>query len=217
MIPGPDSIFACPHCNALAKSVTLASGNTFGATYWTDGKCIAPMLPEVPAITRCTTCHQFYWVIDASVIGEVDIFQSSDCVPAEWLDADYIQPLSAHEYVRALEIAVATTPAQERFLRIQLWWTLNDPYRTAPDTPVHLLIAEEQQIRVDNFECLLHLLTEAIPEDLVLRAEIARESGDFREAITLLQETLPPELLGTANTIQKWAAQQDRIVREILL
>lgn len=48
MIPGPDQIIACPHCSALAKHLTLISGNAFGASVWTDGKQILPMLPRQP-------------------------------------------------------------------------------------------------------------------------------------------------------------------------
>ena len=47
MLPGPNQIVACPHCEALAQYETLTSGNTFGARVWTDGKQIAPMLGSI--------------------------------------------------------------------------------------------------------------------------------------------------------------------------
>jgi hypothetical protein len=56
MLAGPDQIVACPHCKALAKYMTLMSGNTFGARVWTDGKQDAPMLPHPPAVVKCRQC-----------------------------------------------------------------------------------------------------------------------------------------------------------------
>ena len=48
MLPGPTTIKRCPGCKGLLAEGTLASGNTLGATFWTDGKREAPMLPEMP-------------------------------------------------------------------------------------------------------------------------------------------------------------------------
>jgi hypothetical protein len=62
MMLGPDCILACPICHAAARVSTLLSGNTFGAILFTDGKMIAPMLPEMPALARCKGCGVFYWL-----------------------------------------------------------------------------------------------------------------------------------------------------------
>ena len=70
MILGPDRIVACPICHAATRVGTLLSGNTFGAIVFTDGKMIAPMLPEMPALARCKGCGVFYWLSDAEEVGE---------------------------------------------------------------------------------------------------------------------------------------------------
>ena len=36
MITGPDRIISCPNCGILVKVFSLQSGNTFGASFWTD-------------------------------------------------------------------------------------------------------------------------------------------------------------------------------------
>ena len=54
MKPGPDKVLACPNCRAPAIIFTLLSGNTVDARRWTDGKMDAPMLPQLPALTKCS-------------------------------------------------------------------------------------------------------------------------------------------------------------------
>jgi hypothetical protein len=39
---------------------TLASGNTIGARFWTDGKMEAPMLPDQPALQSAGIVEQCY-------------------------------------------------------------------------------------------------------------------------------------------------------------
>jgi len=52
MIPGPGQVVACPRCEAEASYSTMISGNNFGARFWTDGRMIAPMLVEIPAMAE---------------------------------------------------------------------------------------------------------------------------------------------------------------------
>ena len=44
MLPGPTIIKKCLVCSKSIEHHTIGSGNTFGATFWTDGKREAPML-----------------------------------------------------------------------------------------------------------------------------------------------------------------------------
>lgn len=52
MLPGPDQILECPSSGAPVAQPTISSGNTFGATYYTDGWMDAPMPPQ----PRWRTC-----------------------------------------------------------------------------------------------------------------------------------------------------------------
>ena len=72
MLPGPDQMIACPKCKGVARYMTLMSGNTFGARVWTDGKQVAPMLPNPPAVVKCRHCEECYWLSEAEEIGSVD-------------------------------------------------------------------------------------------------------------------------------------------------
>lgn len=71
MVPGPVDVLACPRCGALQLHGTLASGNTFGARWWSDGKLEAPMLPVFSPVGRCTSCGGFFWLERAERVGEL--------------------------------------------------------------------------------------------------------------------------------------------------
>lgn len=71
MTPGPTLVVSCPSCSAQHLQATLGSGNTLGAVWWSDGKCDAPMLPELPVVTRCTACARLFWVHEAKSVGEL--------------------------------------------------------------------------------------------------------------------------------------------------
>ena len=60
MTPGKAKIVKCPYCGTKKELFTMASGNTFGATFWSDKKRIAPMLPVVSPIQKCPSCGKYY-------------------------------------------------------------------------------------------------------------------------------------------------------------
>ncbi len=77
-------LIGCPHCNALTKSPEFVSGNTFSATYWTDGKLDAPMLPNIPLITRCRACGRLFWIEDAPIKDEAKLVEGVEMGSPEW-------------------------------------------------------------------------------------------------------------------------------------
>ena len=61
MLPGNAEIVKCPYCGTEKELMTLLSGNTFGAVYWSDNKRIAPMLPSVSPVQKCPNCRKYYF------------------------------------------------------------------------------------------------------------------------------------------------------------
>jgi hypothetical protein len=80
MTPGPTEIIGCPGCGALHKRATIGSGNSLGARLWSDGKLEAPMLPDLPTITRCVGCGRIFWIAQALCFGQVSPFPSSPSI-----------------------------------------------------------------------------------------------------------------------------------------
>ena len=183
MMPGPDIIIACPECASLAKVFSVASGNTFGATFWTDGKVDAPMLPRPPAITKCHHCDVIYWVEDADKIGEYSAWESRDTdVDPAWGNAPDIEELTEDECYYAVDSGLGDTPEREEHLRFMTWRSSNDRHRnpSTPDNP------PRDDRCIANMRSLFDLLDTENVDARITKAEVARELGTFTEAITLL-------------------------------
>src|SRR4051812_15293806 len=67
-IPGPDEIRQCPVCRTAFSISTTASGNTFLAAVWSDGKMQAPMFPDRSAVLKCPECGAAFFRLDAQLL-----------------------------------------------------------------------------------------------------------------------------------------------------
>lgn len=138
MLPAPDTIHQCPHCNAKARKANLLSGNTFGSQLWSDGYMHAPMLPEMVRVTRCPGCRRIYWWADAHEVGVVPepVFEEQEVeVNRKWwfgtrkekrsgyrssplADLPELEHLDADGLFEALaEITTGSTQGREEYLR----------------------------------------------------------------------------------------------------
>lgn len=68
--PGPTVIRECPKCRVPVEEDTMASGNTIGARFWSDGKRNAPMLPDYPWLVKCPKCSHLFWIDEAKKLGD---------------------------------------------------------------------------------------------------------------------------------------------------
>lgn len=192
MIPGPDIILACPHCNALARHGSLLSGNTFGEQLWTDGKRVAPMCPFPPAYVRCRSCRGFHWLDDARRVGRIPgpFDENPDAeVPPEWLAAPEVEEPTPAGYLEAIETG-AIDPEPELDMRVRAMWRGNAPFREhAPSDAAHARAVDapvDAEARRLNLEAIVDLLADADGDRLLMRAEALRELGRFDEAVAAL-------------------------------
>ncbi len=58
MTPGPTIFRKYSACSKAIEQDTIGSGNTFGATFWIDGKREALMLPDQHWLVMCPHCHE---------------------------------------------------------------------------------------------------------------------------------------------------------------
>jgi hypothetical protein len=221
MMPGPDMIVACPHCQTLARYGTLHSGNTFGATQWTDGKMIAPMLPRPPEFVRCRECRGFYWLDQATPVGELPgPFGGDDEaeVRPEWVSAPEVEEPTESGYHEALA-AGSIEPERELDFRILAWWRGNDAFRglettdatgdQAGDAPVD---AEARRL---NLEVLAALLAGADENLLVLRVEALRQLGRFDEALVVLESVEGDDYEEVTSALRRYCEAGDPELHEL--
>jgi hypothetical protein len=198
MWPGPHLIKQCHQCQKPFEDWTLSSGNTFGATMWTDGKCEAPMLPDTSLLVKCPHCNHLLWIDEAPQLGEVAPFGSR----SQWPDAQRYGTLSEEEFLSALEMKFTDSPKKVHYLRLRAWWAANDPFRKGQRSPPEHLSAHARK----NMKCLYDSISESalsqfavvhplalevvhpllLEEQRVLKTELARELGLFEEAKRLL-------------------------------
>ena len=215
MRPGPDEILACPHCKGLEKHRTLMSGNTFGASVWTDGKQIAPMLPLPPAVVRCSHCAAFYWLSDAEKVGAVDLWREErrQGDPA-WTAAPYVQEPVEEQYYEALESGLAVDLDQQRALRILAWWRRNDAYRDLPRTQPGGIATATAAGR-KNLEELVSLLDADNESNAVMKAELLRELGEFESARHVLDSVASADYAAVVCQLRSLCDNGDTCVREL--
>ena len=215
MTPGPTLVIRCPLCSGLAKYTTVASGNTFGAVYYTDGKRVAPMLPATPSVVRCAACRGVFWRSAATEVGQFDE-QREDAVAvgADWLKAGYLHEPDEGEHLAALDRLIASSPGEERGIRLVAWWRGNDRHRTASPTPA----PDNPKVvsrRHANMRQLIALLDTAEPSDQLMRAEALRQLGEFEQATTVLSKPFPPEYDTALSRLLGLCAQRNSMLQQL--
>lgn len=94
MLPSKAKIVKCPYCGEEKELMTLLSGNTCGAIYWSDNKRIAPMLPSVSPVQKCPKCEKYYFEYKQSYTeGKNCSFEKGELTFPEWKEA-YMQFIS---------------------------------------------------------------------------------------------------------------------------
>lgn len=177
LTPGPTIILECPGCKQGLREFSIGSGNTRGAKWWTDGKMDAPMLPLGHALGKCPHCRELFWIADAKKLTE--LWGGDD----KWAKAESLLDPVEEDYLAA---AMAKGVARERELeaRKRAWWLANDTVRGRPERKLAWSGA-----RRENLEKLSALINEQEECEIILKAEIARELGQFEACVKLLTRT----------------------------
>jgi len=208
----PEAIF-CPHCDGEMLNYVGISGNTIGATLWTDGFLDAPMLQPYVRAIRCPHCSKAFFRDDARSSGisrEDSLAEGDDAVPGV-----YDGGLSAYREL------LGKTDDRERmhYLRIRIWHAQNDKVRKAhgkalrerrrarfggasDDTDAAPPLKVEVPVANASFQANLRALLELLgdnPDDTLMRAEIWRELGGFDQAL---------EIARTISDEREWVARQ---------
>lgn len=78
---------------------TIASGNTLRATYRSDGKMAAPMLPRTPKLAACPNCSEAIWFPNYEPIEKFDLYRDGNNFRALLGDLDSSAPeaVSVHD------------------------------------------------------------------------------------------------------------------------
>jgi hypothetical protein len=193
MRPGPTQIKKCSSCEGLISKSTVASGNTFGAKFWTDGVMHAPMLPVTPQIAKCPHCKSIEVLEQLEVIGETaqprefGFYLNNPEASAQEIDqlhgAERYEKASFEELINFLA-SMKLQPEVERIARIQAWRAGNDA-RRGSDTPY-----PQVEVEIKNLELLLPLLNKPHDYSALVKVEVLRNLGLLDEAKKFFKESI---------------------------
>ncbi len=208
MIPGPNYVYKCPNCGNLLTNKSLMSGNTFGAEIFSDGKSIAPMLPEFPDLTKCKKCNTIFWLSNLEEIGE---YEWGDEGNSNWENADSAEFLNIEDYFRTLNEGLAVNIEEELFVRQRIWWAYNDRVRNGKN--LFRDVNDEIKWR-ENCVKLISLLDESDLEQRIMIAELKRNLGDFESCLKIIKKIDDVELnwlkdifIGECEKGNKWVVK----------
>lgn len=205
MLPGPNLVYKCPKCGNLLKKGSLMSGNTFGAKIFSDGKRIAPMLPDFPDITKCKRCNAIFWLSKLKVVG---IYHWN----SNWENADNVEFLGIYDYFKALNEGLAENMQEELFVRQQIWWAYNDRVRNDENQ----FVDEKDEINWrENCNKLISLLDQTDLNQRIMIAEIKRNLGDFDSCIDIILKIDNDKLNWLKEKIINECEQKNRWVIEL--
>ena len=171
MTPGKPQILTCPFCGAKKEIMTLASGNTFGAEFWSDNKQIAPMLPEISLVQKCPKCGKYYIRTRQDVVYS----EKGWCFEKGTLSFGEMK-----EAFHQLQEQGFEDEKEEINIRMMLHHAYNDYYYRNDDT--HIVNEEDRKLFHENGLWLIkNLIT-----DNVMKAEFYREIGEMEAAKSIL-------------------------------
>lgn len=174
MLPGPTLIKSCNHCNVKITEATLASGNTFGGSVWSDGFSEYPMLPSTPALVKCPQCESLLWLDELEVSNSLEFYESAESVGAHPYGKASLQ-----DYMGLLD-EPTLSEEKEHYLRQMVWWLGNDRCRRSEEE------IERSDAELLNLIQLAELMNPEDDLERIMKAEIKRELGQFNEAEALL-------------------------------
>jgi uncharacterized protein YlaI len=206
MIPGPTYVYACPDCQLRVSKRSIMSGNSFGATRYSDLRIEAPMLPSYPRITKCVRCDCTFWLdettkVEGAIMPQPVLFyidlnhiqevQDEKKNPAfgDQLSIDPALELDLESIKDALFMKVQRDEEDELYLRYQLLWAYHKHLEDGTLTREQL---NEDLAYLQNIDALLPLLEEDADEDdgKLFHAELHRFAGRFERSLELLEPTL---------------------------
>lgn len=180
MIPGPANVLSCPFCGGTKEVMSLVSGNTCGATVWSDTRRDYPMLPEVSPIQECPHCHKFYFIEQAK--HEYSKDPDSEMRSFGKLGKlTFLQLIEAKKQMDALSL----TKMQRWILNHQIFMAYNDCFRRQPEKVAFPPSDEQMKLYHKTIEELLDGIDQSEDYEL-FHAELLRETGRFEESRQIL-------------------------------
>jgi hypothetical protein len=151
------------------------------ARWYSDGLRKTAHFDDYPEITRCPTCKEIVWLNDENVVSEIAWSENPDEEQSRAISAI---PLNLYELMECVENGYYQNFQQEYYLRVRLLWRFNDRVRLY--RPLYGNV-EDKKLWYDNVFKLKNLLNEEDDLDIMMRAELERNLGNFNYAQEIIR------------------------------
>lgn len=183
-------ILICSVCSQLYKNQRIASSNSMGASYFSDGYIEGPFIPVQPRIIKCINenCGQFLQISQLKMVASVNHDDEDASSPDAWETAyDLVgYKIGLNNLKEALHKDICNSIDNEIIIRTQLLWRYNDLFRKDSS---YFLQDDERDIFINNIDRLIVLNQDkdSISDKLFL-AELYREKSDFEHCFEILKD-----------------------------
>ncbi len=205
MTPGSNRILRIRLFGKPVKIATMASGNTCGAKYWTDGKREAPDWPDNPLLRVHPGTGEIFWIDKCREVGR----ERPAYPKRKYAGIPFAIDPGLDDYRRALNDGWGDTPKKKFYLLLRFWWAANDPCRRG-----ELNSDRPPDFREKVLE-LISCMSSDNPDERLLIAEMRRQLGDFATANDLLERDVPEPCLLHRRIVRQWNDRNDTSVREV--
>jgi len=170
-------VVECPTCGEkYLLSRNLPSEN---AIFFSDGFFIDEENWRTPGLIGCVTCELGFYSENGKIVAEPDWndFQKY------WSHLKKAEAPSASALILELRTRRKMDQKQEKIIRQELWYSVNHTEMGKR------LIAQNPRFQafcIDNLHRLENLFSAENPEELLLKAELNRQLGNFEKCIDLL-------------------------------
>jgi len=224
MILGTPVIKLCSECSDPIEEQTLLSGSTLDATFWTDGKMEAPMLPDRHLFYKCPHCNSLLWAdkLEKFILPSIESMDFDNDSDYDLLDKardirDKIKPYivpNMYEYLYELSNIDNLDTESIKYLRVQAWWSSND-VRRASDIKKPLSRQEKDNL-IELYDLLDTVLNESDNNvnNKIFQAEINRELSLFSASSQILN-SIADDQSDIVYTIKNLNKQQNPYICEL--
>lgn len=208
-------VYQCAGCGTFALRQQFMSLTFDRAVEWSDGVPTQWWASVNPPLVRCWACNALFWLEDVEAVGVLPYSPASmnrlsrlvarvrgdphgrlrperewALVPDGWKAAQRFDNPDFEDIRHVLANPQGSSRSQLLWLRRQIWWRLNDRFRTrydgSPIPNVPFIPADEEHA---NKHAMIALLLQETGEsrDDVERGELLRQLGQFDEAVAVLK------------------------------
>ena len=202
---------------------------------YSDGKTEFGV-PASKDISICTACRLPFWREDGRLPGDPDWEEHGDLGSVmdlhdlEWIFDDDRDEKTIAFYKDLLDDGFADTDEREIFLRIRIWWSVNDlvrhlsTWRSARNLRMLRAIMKHKRESLSlfesyrelfdqNLERLIFLYIKGDDADLLYLANMYRESGNFSKAREILNKV--ERKSGAWRKVKRKVGKKDRKVFQL--